>query len=89
MKSFCAYSYSPIDEPAFPHGVGGVLVICTETTEHVLAKQRLSCEREHFVQLFDQAPTFLAVLGAKAFGFPAARDNASPGAIVQSMTAVC
>ena len=59
---YWTYSYSPIDEPESPHGVGGVLVICTETTEHVLAKQRLSAERERFVQLFDQAPTFLAVL---------------------------
>ena len=60
---YWTYSYGPIDEPAFPHGVGGVLVICTETTEQVMAKQRLSAERERFVQLFDQAPTFLAVLG--------------------------
>jgi signal transduction histidine kinase/ActR/RegA family two-component response regulator len=56
------YSYGPIDEPEFPHGVGGVLVICTETTEQVLAERRLSAERERFVQLFDQAPTFLALL---------------------------
>lgn len=59
---YWTYSYSPIDEPKFPHGVGGVLVICTETTEQVLAEQRLSVERERFVQLFDQAPTFLALL---------------------------
>jgi signal transduction histidine kinase/ActR/RegA family two-component response regulator len=59
---YWTYGYSPIDEPEFPHGVGGVLVICTETTEQVLAEQRLSAERERFVQLFDQAPTFLAVL---------------------------
>jgi len=59
---YWTYSYSPIDEPESPSGVGGVLVICSETTEQVLAKQRLSAERERFVQLFDQAPTFLAVL---------------------------
>jgi signal transduction histidine kinase len=59
---YWTYSYSPIDEPEFPHGAGGVLVICTETTEQVLAERRLSAERERFVQLFDQAPTFLAVL---------------------------
>jgi signal transduction histidine kinase/CheY-like chemotaxis protein len=59
---YWTYSYSPIDEPEFRHGVGGVLVICTETTEQVLAEQRLSAERERFVQLFDQAPTFLALL---------------------------
>ena len=59
---YWTYSYSPIDEPVFPHGVGGVLVICNETTEQVLAEQRLAAERERFVQLFNQAPTFLAVL---------------------------
>jgi signal transduction histidine kinase/ActR/RegA family two-component response regulator len=59
---YWTYGYSPIDEPEFPHGVGGVLVVCTETTEQVLAERRLSAERERFVQLFDQAPTFLAVL---------------------------
>jgi signal transduction histidine kinase/ActR/RegA family two-component response regulator len=59
---YWTYGYSPIDEPGFPHGVGGVLVICNETTEQVLNQQRLSTEREKFVQLFDQAPTFLAVL---------------------------
>jgi signal transduction histidine kinase len=59
---YWTYSYNPIDEPAFPHGVGGVLVICTETTEQVHAEQRLAAERERFVQLFDQAPTFLALL---------------------------
>jgi signal transduction histidine kinase/ActR/RegA family two-component response regulator len=59
---YWTYSFGPIDEPEFPDGVGGVLVICTETTEQVLAEQRLSAERARFVQLFDQAPTFLAVL---------------------------
>jgi signal transduction histidine kinase/ActR/RegA family two-component response regulator len=59
---YWTYGYSPIDEPKSPHGVGGVLVICNETTEHVLSRQRLVAEHERFVQLFDQSPTFLAVL---------------------------
>jgi signal transduction histidine kinase/ActR/RegA family two-component response regulator len=59
---YWTYSYSPIDQPDSPHGVGGVLVLCSETTEQVLAQQRLLEERERFVQLFDLAPTFLAVL---------------------------
>ena len=32
---YWTYSYNPIDEPASPHGVGGVLVTCTETTNAV------------------------------------------------------
>jgi signal transduction histidine kinase/ActR/RegA family two-component response regulator len=59
---YWTYGYSPIDEPGYAHGVGGVLVVCNETTEQVLNQRRLSTEREKFVQLFDQAPTFLAVL---------------------------
>jgi signal transduction histidine kinase len=62
QEVYWTYSYSPIDEPDSPHGVGGVLVTCTETTQQVLAERRLAAERERFVQLFDQAPTFLALL---------------------------
>ena len=40
QEVYWTYSYSPIDEPEFPSGVGGVLVICTETTEQVLAERR-------------------------------------------------
>ncbi len=72
---YWTYGYSPIDEPTFPHGVGGVLVICNETTEQVLNEQRLLAEREKFVQLFDQAPIFLAVLG----GPDHVIDFANPG----------
>ncbi|WP_425999199.1 sensor histidine kinase [Caulobacter sp. DWR1-3-2b1] len=56
------YSYSPIDEPAAPRGVGGVLVICAETTDQVLLERRATAERENLAQLFEQAPTFMAML---------------------------
>jgi len=59
---YWTYSYNPIDEPGAPNGVGGVLVICSETTEQVLSERKLASERERFVQLFDQAPTFIALL---------------------------
>jgi hypothetical protein len=62
QEVYWTYSYSPIDEPASPHGVGGVLVTCSETTQQVLSERKLAAERETSVQLFDQAPTFLAVL---------------------------
>ncbi|HEU4459082.1 MAG TPA: HAMP domain-containing sensor histidine kinase [Methylibium sp.] len=41
---YWTYSYSPIDDPDAPNGVGGVLMLCNETTEQVLAKQRLAEE---------------------------------------------
>jgi PAS domain S-box-containing protein len=37
---YWTYSYGPIDDESAPNGVGGVLVICTETTRQVLAEQR-------------------------------------------------
>lgn len=62
QEAYWTYSYSPIDEPGSPHGVGGVLVTCTETTQAVLSERKLAAEREQFMRLFEQAPTFLAVL---------------------------
>ena len=59
---YWTYSYSPIDDPNYPHGVGGVLVTCAETTQQVLSERKLSSERERVLQLFEQAPTFLAML---------------------------
>ena len=62
QEVYWTYSYTPIDEPTSPHGVGGVLVTCSETTQQVLSERKLTSERERFVQLFDQAPIFLALL---------------------------
>jgi signal transduction histidine kinase/CheY-like chemotaxis protein len=59
---YWTYSFGPIDELEAPTGVGGVLVICTETTQQVLTERRLAAERESFAQLFEQAPSFMAVL---------------------------
>jgi PAS domain S-box-containing protein len=36
---YWTYTYSPIDDEMAPNGVGGVLVVCTETTETVIAAQ--------------------------------------------------
>ena len=33
---YWTYSYGPIDEPTAPGAIGGVLVLCTETTQQVL-----------------------------------------------------
>src|SRR5690349_18599368 len=62
QEVYWTYSYSPIDEPASPRGVGGVLVTCAETTAQVLSERKLAAERDNFFRLFDQAPTFLAML---------------------------
>jgi hypothetical protein len=55
--AYWTYSYSPIKDEAAPRGVGGVLVIRSETTESVLASRNLAAERDRFAGLFEQAPT--------------------------------
>jgi signal transduction histidine kinase/CheY-like chemotaxis protein len=59
---YWTYSYGPIDDDDAPLGIGGVLVVCTETTEQVLATRRADEERERFAELFEQAPTFMTRL---------------------------
>jgi len=75
QEVYWTYSYSPIDEPGSPHGVGGVLVTCAETTEQVLAEHKLTSDRERFLQLFDQAPTFLAMLSGPEHVFEMANPS--------------
>lgn len=60
--TYWTYSYSPIDDETAPGGVGGVLVLTTETTEHVLVARRAVEERQRLAELFEQAPSFMALL---------------------------
>ena len=59
---YWTYSYSPIDDAAAITGVGGVLVVCTETSAQVLEARRAAEERQKFAELFEQAPSFMAML---------------------------
>ncbi len=62
QDAYWTYSFGPIDDEDAPGGVGGVLVVCSETTSQVIAERRIATERERFAQLFEQAPTFMAFL---------------------------
>ena len=75
QEVYWTYSYSPIDEAVGAAGVGGVLVICTETTQQVLTERRVIAERERFAQLFEQAPTFMCMLRGPKHVF----ELANPG----------
>jgi signal transduction histidine kinase len=66
---YWTYSYSPIDEGSAPGGIGGVLVVCSETTEQVLTARRLTLERDQLAQLFEQAPGFMAMLSGPGHRF--------------------
>lgn len=59
---YWTYSYGPIDDEGAPNGIGGVLVVCSETTQQVLAEQRLAAQAERQRRLFERAPGFIAVL---------------------------
>ncbi|HXU64878.1 MAG TPA: ATP-binding protein, partial [Polyangia bacterium] len=59
---YWTYSYSPLDDQTAPNGIGGVLVVCTETTEQVQTAQRLAVERDQLAELFAQTPGFVAML---------------------------
>ncbi len=57
---YWTYGYSPVR-----HSTGeicGTLVVCTETTEIVLARHQSQRDRERLADLFQQAPAFFAVL---------------------------
>lgn len=53
------YSYGPID---IEDGVGGVLVVCNDVTQQHLATAASQFQTRFLEQLFQQAPSFMAVL---------------------------
>ena len=59
---YWTYSFGPIDDETAPNGVGGILVVCTETTQQVLSLRRSAEELARFAALFEQAPSFMAML---------------------------
>ena len=59
---YWTYSYGPIDDPDAANGIGGVLVVCTETTATVLAERERAAQADRQRHLFEQAPSFMAIL---------------------------
>ncbi len=57
---YWTYGYSPLRDPTGL--ICGTLVVCTETTQIVLAKHQLQSESDRLGDLFRQAPAFFAVL---------------------------
>lgn len=58
---YWTYSLTPI-RTAFGE-IGGILAICTETTDTVIAKRQLQVGQQRLNDIFHQAPAFVAVLG--------------------------
>lgn len=59
---YWTYSYGPVHDEGAPNCVGGVLVVCTETTQAVLADRRRAETVSRWRRLFDQAPSFMSIL---------------------------
>ena len=59
---YWTYSYNPIDDEDSPNGVGGVLVICTETTSQVIHSRKIASQNESQRRLLQQMPGFVGVL---------------------------
>ena len=72
---YWTYSYSPIDDDDAPNNVGGVLVICTETTEKTLLRQRSNAEIERQRRKFEMAPGFIAILSGQDHIFEFANNS--------------
>ena len=62
---YWTYGYSPVYTSTGE--IGGTLVVCTETTDGVLARRQLQREMQRLADLFEQAPAFFAVLGGPEF----------------------
>jgi signal transduction histidine kinase len=59
---YWTYSYGPIQADAAVNEVGGVLVLCTETTDHVLSEARMRADATRWRALFEQSPGIMCVL---------------------------
>ncbi len=57
---YWTYGYSPVYTSAGK--IAGTLVVCTETTNSILAKRQQQREMERLADLFEQAPAFFALL---------------------------
>ncbi|WGM37337.1 ATP-binding protein [Caulobacter sp. NIBR1757] len=60
VEAFFNFSYNPVRDGSGT--VGGVYGVVTETTDKVRAISALGSQREQFARLFDQAPSFMAML---------------------------
>lgn len=64
---YWTYGYSPVRDST--GSIKGTLVVCTETTESVVAKRQLQRETQRLAILFQQAPAFFAALGGPEHRF--------------------
>jgi signal transduction histidine kinase len=71
---YWTYSYSPIDDENSENGIGGVLVVCSETTAQVRSSQQIAAESERQRLFLKQMPGFVAVLAGSNHSFEYVND---------------
>jgi signal transduction histidine kinase len=71
---YWTYSYSPIDDENAPNGIGGILVVCSETTTQVRIRQQIAADSERQRLLLKQMPGFVAVLSGEQHVFEYVND---------------
>ena len=76
-ETYWTSSFGPIHDDDAPNGVGGTLVVTTETTGYVLAQRRLHLAEARWQPLFDQTPGFVAVLVGPSHRFEFANPQYS------------
>jgi signal transduction histidine kinase len=64
---YWTYGYSPVY--TLTGKIGGTLVVCTETTNSIMAKRQQQREMERLANLFEQAPAFFAVMSGPDYVF--------------------
>ena len=83
---YWTYSYSPIDDKSTPAGIGGVLVICTETTQQILTARHLAAERDQQRELAAALKTTRGDPGAPyATATTCSTVNDAPSKMIDSM----
>lgn len=80
------YSYGPMDDETAPGGIGGALVLFTETNQQVQAMQHSQAEHARWLSLFDQAPGIICVLAGPEHRYEYA--NGRYQAMVQQRAAI-
>jgi two-component sensor histidine kinase/PAS domain-containing protein len=72
-QTWFTFSYSPLRDES--GAVVGVFCATHDTTDQVLTRQRIDAERDQLIQMFSQAPTFMALLREPEHRF----ELANPG----------
>jgi signal transduction histidine kinase len=71
-STYWTYSFTPVRNTS--GDIRGTLVVCTDTTDTVLARNLLNEENQRLADLFQQAPAFFAVLRGPEHVFEMAND---------------